>query len=268
MVVNLAPSDSPSAFLSYLWLAKNASRLQNLIPDMALLSRFGIGSATIDLIPDETTVAPGGEVEAHLELEGGAEDQTVDDIEIAVVTRFQAEREDDSYPTQYVIWETEFKEGFTVEAGVDRSLNVPPIQVPATAPVTLGAPEVWIQTGLDIDWAVDPSDEDQLRVVPGSHLQGVLDAMEQLGFALDSVVNAEGDDPSAPVPFVQRFTFEREGPPSEIVLTRILSDDATLTIQVARPQPEGRLEDRLTIDTDDAGAIADRLRDEIDALTD
>ncbi len=232
---------------------------------MALLSRFGIGSATIDLIPDETTVQPGGEVEAHLELEGGSADQTVDDVEIALVTRFQAQRERDSYPTQHVLWETEFKEGFTVEAEFDRSLDVPPIAVPSFTPLTMGDSEVWVQTGLDIEWAVDPSDEDQLDVKPGPRLQGVLDAMEELGFTLQSVTNEESDLPTAPVPFVQRFTY-REEAGETVALTRILTaEDEDVLIRVTRPDREADPTDRspLSIDTDDVDVIAGQLRDKL-----
>lgn len=174
---------------------------------MALLSRFGIGSATIDLIPEQTTVHPGGEVDAHLEIEGGTSTQAVDDIEIALVTRYQAQREDDSYPAHYVLWETEFKDGFTVEADADRTIDVPPIQVPATTPVALGESEVWIQSGLDIDWAVDPSDEDWLDVQPDARLQAVLNAMKRLGFGLRTVTNEEMDNRLTPLPFVQQFAF-------------------------------------------------------------
>lgn len=242
---------------------------------MALLSRFGIGSATIDLIPDETTVQPGGEVEAHLELEGGTSDQTIDDIEIALVTRFQAEREDDSYPTQYVLWDTEFREGFTVEAGVDRSLDVPPIQIPRFTPVTKGEADVWIQTGLDIDWAVDPSDEDQLDVEPGPRLQGVLDAMEQLGFGLRSVVNEEFETRYTPFPFVQRFAFRGgneslAGTLDEVVLRPIQAEGNAEVVVLMNLERLGDADigdnrrARLTIDTDDASTIADQLRDEIE----
>lgn len=242
---------------------------------MALLSRFGIGSATIDLIPDDVTVQPGGAVDAHLELEGGRSDQTVDDIEIALVTRFQAQREDDSYPAQYVLWETEFKEGFTVEAEVDRSLNVPPIEVPSFTPVTKGESEVWIQTGLDIEWAVDPSDEDQLDVQPGPRLKAVLDAMDELGFGLRSVVNEEEETRFTPLPFVQRFTFRGGGGPfagelDEVVLTPIRAggnEGLVLLVTVDR-LGEAKIGDkrraRLTIDTDDEETLADRLYDEIE----
>lgn len=242
---------------------------------MALLSRFGIGSATIDLIPDQTTVQPGGEVEAHLELEGGAADQTVEDIEIALVTRFQAEREDDSYPTQHVLWETEFREGFTVEADADRSLGVPPIQVPAATPVTMGDVEVWIQTGLDIEWAVDPSDEDQLDVQPGPRLQGVLDAMEQLGFGLRSVTNEEFATRYSPLPFVQRFEFRGGSGPlagklDEVVLMPIRAEDNENFLLLVNVDRLGDAEigderrARLTIDTDDADALTDQLRSAIE----
>lgn len=242
---------------------------------MALLSRFGIGSATIDLIPDETTVQPGGEVEAHLELEGGTSDQTVEDIEIALVTRFQAEREDDSYPTQYVLWDTEFREGFTVEAGVDRSLDVPPIQLPRFTPVTKGKADVWIQTGLDIDWAVDPSDEDQLDVEPGPRLQGVLDAMEQLGFGLRSVVNEEFETRYTPLPFVQRFAFRGgegslAGKLDEVVLRPIQAEGNAEFVVLMNVDRLGdadvgdKRRARLTIDTEDAAAIAAQLREEIE----
>ena len=243
---------------------------------MALLSRFGIGSATIDLIPETTTVTPGGEVDAHLELEGGSTDQTVDDIEIALVTRFKAQREDDSYPTQHVLWETEFKKGFTVEAEVDRTLDVPPIQVPAFTPVTLKSAEVWIQTGLDIEWAVDPSDEDQLDVQPGPQLQGMLDAMDQLGFGLRAVTNAEADIRYTPLPFVQRFAFRGGSGPfagklDEVILTPIQADeDSGLLLLVAIDRlGDADIGDerhaRLTIETDDADAIADQLREAIES---
>ncbi len=242
---------------------------------MALLSRFGIGSATIDLIPDETTVQPGGTVNAHLELEGGASDQTVEDIEVALVTRFQAQQGGDHSPAQYVLWETEFKEGFTVEAEVDRSLDVPPIEVPVSTPVTLGDSEVWIQTGLDIEWAVDPSDEDQLDVTPGPRLQAVLDAMDRLDFGLRSVTNEEEDSRFTPLPFVQRFAFRGGGGPfagelDEVLLTPIRAEgnqSLILLVTVDR-LGEAKIGDerhaRLTVDTDDADALADRLHDEIE----
>jgi sporulation-control protein len=243
---------------------------------MALLSRFGIGSATIDLIPEQTTVRPGEKVAAHLEIEGGTSAQTVDDTEIALVTRYQAQHGDDSSPTHYVLWETEFREGFTVEAGVDRTIDVPPIQVPSIAPVTKGTSEVWIQTGLDIDWAVDPSDEDQLEVEPGGALQPVLDAMEQLGFGLRTVTNEETDNRLTPLPFVQRFAFrggggDFAGKLDDLFLAPLPSDDGdALTVlmwvdRIGERDIGDVRRARLSVETDDAEAIAEQFRGEIES---
>ncbi|PSQ97660.1 MAG: SpoOM family protein [Bacteroidetes bacterium SW_9_63_38] len=243
---------------------------------MALLSRFGIGSATIDLIPEQTTVQPGGEVAAHLEIEGGTSAQTADDIEIALVTRYQVEHDGDRTATHSVLWETEFKEGLTVEAEVDRTIDVPPIQVPATTPVTLGESEVWIQTGLDIEWAVDPSDEDQLDVQPGPRLQAVLDAMEQLGFGLRTVTNEETDNRLASLPFMQRFAFrggagDFAGKLDDLFLAPLPTEDEdTLTVlmwvdRIGERDIGDVRRARLSVDTKDADAIAEQFRGKIES---
>jgi sporulation-control protein len=242
---------------------------------MSILTRFGIGSATIDLIPDETEVPPGGAVDAHLEVIGGQSSQTVDDIEIAVVTRYRAHREDDSYPTHHVLWETEFKEGFTVEPEMEDSLNVPPIQIPASTPVTMGNAEVWIQSGLDIDWAVDPSDEDQLEIQPPPKLQAILDAMDQLGFGLRSVQNEEADTRLTPAPFLQEFGFrggsgDLAGKIDEVTLSPINTESNQQHLVLMEIDRIGerdigdRRHDRLTVETENVDAVANQLRSAIE----
>jgi sporulation-control protein len=172
-----------------------------------------------------------------------------------------AHRVDDSYPTHYVLWETEFRDGLTVEAGVDRTLDVPPIQVPHATPVTMGEVEVWIQTGLDIEWAIDPSDEDQLDVVPGPQLRGVLEAMGELGFTLQSVSNEETETSHTSAPFVQRFAYEStDGSDTSVVLTPILpTDGGNLIVRHTRPGQEERA-GQVVIDSDDVEAITEQLR--------
>lgn len=242
---------------------------------MAFLSRFGIGSATIDLIPERTTVQPGEAVDAHLEIEGGTSTQTVDDIEIAVVTRFRATPNEDDDPSRYVLWETEFRDGFTVEAGVDRTLDVPPIQVPFTTPVTLGKSEVWIQSGLDIEWAVDPSDEDQLDVQPTPLVQALLDAADQLGFGLRAADNVASDNRLTPLPFLQQYAFrggagELAGKLDDLFLAPIPTEDAdALTVlmwvdRIGERSIGDVRRGRFTIETDDPDTIAGRLHDAIE----
>lgn len=41
------------------------------------------------------------------------------------------------------------------------------VTLPPWTPITRGDQAVWLRTVLDIEWAVDPSDEDAIDVVPG-----------------------------------------------------------------------------------------------------
>ena len=244
---------------------------------MSILSRIGIGSATIDLIPENTTVRLGGQINASLKLEGGSSRQTAKDIEIALITQYKAEgAEDNSFWKQYGLWEMEIEEELVVQPGDDRTVDVPPIQVPRSAPVTMGDTTVWIQTALDIDWAVDPSDVDQIEVQPNALLEAVLDALEEhLHLRLLTVENVESTAPDSPHPFVQQFTFDGGDGPfanalDRLVVAPIQTDDdegLLLLFRVDRlgDNPVGDKRDgRLRIETPDPTAIADRVHDEVE----
>jgi sporulation-control protein spo0M len=45
------------------------------------------------------------------------------------------------------------------------------LQVPQTIPITEGNTRVWIQTGLDIDWALDPKDKDFIQIKPTKEME-------------------------------------------------------------------------------------------------
>ena len=244
---------------------------------MSILSRIGIGSATIDLIPENTTVRLGGQINASLKLEGGSSRQTAEDIEIALITQYKAEgAEGNPFWKQYGLWEMEFQEELVVQPGDDRTVDVPPIQVPRSAPVTMGDTTVWIQSALDIDWAVDPSDVDQIEVQPNALLQAVLDALEDhLDLRLLTVENVESTAPDSPHPFVQEFTYEGGDGPFANALDRLVvaplqtEDDEGLLLlfQVDRlgDNPVGDKRDgRLRIENADPTAIADQIHDEVE----
>lgn len=243
---------------------------------MSFLTRIGIGSATIDLIPEETTVQPGDEIDAHLELIGGSSVQTVDDVEIALITRYQYEgAEGNTFWRQHGLWTTEFKEGFSVQPEDDREVDVPPIKVPPSTPATLDTTTVWIQSALDINWAVDPSDVDQLEVRPTPRMQAVLDALEdQLEFRLREVKNVEADTHLTPHPFVQKYTFSSgQGPFADALDALSVApiqtedrDELVLLFQVDRLgdlEVGDEREGRLSVDEADPSTLADRLHDEV-----
>jgi sporulation-control protein len=136
---------------------------------------------------------------------------------------------------------------------------------------------VWIQTGLDIDWAVDPSDEDQLDVQPGRRLQAVLDAMEKLGFGLRTVTNEEMDNRLTPFPFVQQFSFRGgagafAGKLDDLFLAPLPvedGDEALTVLMWVDRIGERDIGDvrraRLSVETDDVNAIAEQFRSEIES---
>ena len=244
---------------------------------MSILTRIGIGSATIDLIPDNTTARLGGQIDSSLELEGGSSLQTAEDIEIALITQYKAEgAEGNSFWKQYGLWAMEFEEQLVVRPDDDRTVDVPPIQVPRSTPVTMDDTSVWIQSALDINWAVDPSDVDQIEVQPNALLQAVLDALEEhLDLRLLTVENVESKTPMSPHPFVQQFTFDGGDGPFAGALDRLDvapvqtedEDGLILLFQVDRlgDNPVGDKRDgRLRIEDPDAAAIADRLHDEVE----
>jgi sporulation-control protein len=174
---------------------------------MGLLNKIGIGSAEVDTILETETVQPGDSVPAHIEIEGGSDDQEVDDIELAVMTRYEIETDDGTSHRNVAIHETELTNGFTIESGEQRKIDAGEVHIPPTAPPTIGKTKVWIQTGLDIDWSVDPTDQDYLSVQPGPYVSAMMEAVENLGFTLSVVENvkASGFGSSG---FVQEFEYK------------------------------------------------------------
>jgi sporulation-control protein len=244
---------------------------------MSILTRIGIGSATIDLIPENTATHLGGRIDASLKLKGGSGRQTVEDIEIALITRYKAEgAEGNSFWKQYGLWEMEFQDDLVVHPDDDRTVAVPPIQVPRSAPVTMGDTTVWIQSALDIDWAVDPSDVDQIEVQPNALLQAVLDALEDhLDLRLLTVENVESTAPDSPQPFVQEFAFDGGNGPfanafDRLVVTPLQTEEdegLLLLFRVDRlgDNPVGDKRDgRLRIEAADPNAIADQIHDAVE----
>lgn len=173
---------------------------------MGLLNRIGIGSAEVDTILETETVQPGDKVPAHIEIEGGSDEQEVDDIELAVMTRYEIETEDGTSYNNVAIHETELTSGFTIEEGEERTINAGEIQIPVTTPPTIGKTKVWVQTGLDIDWSVDPTDQDNLTVEPGPYMEALMEAVEGLGFSISEVENTKASRFGSGK-FVQEFEY-------------------------------------------------------------
>ena len=172
-----------------------------------LLSRVGIGAATVDTRLEKSEYAPGEEVRGVVEIKGGGMEQEVESIYLAVQTHYKRESGDDTVTETGTIETTRISGKTTV--GANHSEETPfSFRLPYDTPLTVGRSSVWIQTGLEVMSAFDPSDQDRISVRPDATVGAVLEAFERLGFDL-----READNEELPprlrrrLPFGQEFEF-------------------------------------------------------------
>lgn len=205
------------------------------------LASFGIGSARVDSVLHQDVLYPGQEVSVTIHVYGGASAQKIDNIELKLCCHYVAEvsagdhQRDSSHTRRvkqtHVLARWALPYAFTIESGETRDFAIE-LSVPWNTPVTIGDAKVWLETGLDIALAVDPSDKDMLTVRPDPLMDGVFHALEDQGLRIRKVeceaVNGQV------LPFVQTFElvpttgpFHGRWRELEIIASR---DEASLTL--------------------------------------
>ena len=172
-----------------------------------ILSSIGIGAATVDTVLPKTKLWPGETVRVDVELYGGDSAQTIEGIDFVLKTRFAAEEGE----ATVTIDEFEVERSISLAPEEERTIPVD-VEIPLWTPITRSGVSVWLETRLDIDWARDPTDEDQIEVVPDEYVSALFDAFDGLGFALrgSSLIDVDHVDDR---PLAQRFRFEPTGGP-------------------------------------------------------
>ena len=212
-----------------------------------VLASIGIGSATVDTVLPSATVTPGETVDTEVHIRGGNAEQDVGKIRFELETRYATE---EGYEEADISRFT-LAESLTIEPDQEETRRVE-IEIPYNTPVTLGNVDVWVETELDIDWAVDPEDKDYLDVQPTPRLQAVFDVMDELGFSFRSA-KCEADPYGRYTTgqrFVQEFEFRAQAGPF-----RGSVDEVEL---VARPGPD---ELELFVEVDRRGGLLSELAD-------
>lgn len=172
-----------------------------------VFASIGIGSAEVDTRLERETVFPGEEVKGTVHVRGGKTEQRVDEIYLSLHTTYIKESDDKKYTATATIDRFRLNDPFTINPSETKEIPFS-FTLPVDMPVSIGRTKIWVQTGLDIKNAIDPSDKDTLKVVPNSLMDSVFSAVEDLGFRLR---NAECEQ--APhrlrrrYPFVQEFEF-------------------------------------------------------------
>jgi len=152
----------------------------------SFLRAFGVGGPTIDAVLDTDRVQVGSMLTGTLYIRGGDASQTASKAVIELVARVVKKMGDDEYSSDEVIAGSALPG--PIQLGRDHAIPFQ-LQLPAHTPVTSlgGRNFVWLRSGLDVPWAIDPSDRDALEVHPNAPQSNVLQAMEQLGFRLYKV---------------------------------------------------------------------------------
>jgi len=152
----------------------------------SFLRAFGVGGPTIDAVLDTDRVMAGGPLSGTLHIRGGDASQVAAQATLELVARVEKKMGDEEYQTDEVIAGVQLPG--PIQLGRDHSLPFR-MDLPVHTPVTSlgGRNFVWLRSGLDVPWAMDPSDKDALQVYPNPPQANVLQAMESLGFRLYKV---------------------------------------------------------------------------------
>ncbi|CAH0347696.1 sporulation protein [Bacillus sp. CECT 9360] len=172
-----------------------------------VLASIGIGSAHVDTKLERERFRPGDLVTGSVEIIGGSVPQKIDEIYLSVHTTYVKEYDGKKLTQIATIHKIRINEPFEVAPTEKKEIPFT-FNLPYETPVTSGKTKVWISTGLDIKNAVDPKDEDFIRIEPNELIQSTFSALEALGFQLR---NADCEE--APyrfrkrMPFIQEFEF-------------------------------------------------------------
>lgn len=153
-----------------------------------LLSSVGIGAAKVDLRLESDRLQPGGAFKGQIVCSGGEVEQKIEGLRVALMTRAEVESGDNEHEQNFALATWRIPEQFTLAPKETRTLEFDGTiseETPLTVlPCRNNRTRVWLQTGLDIDMAIDPSDRDVLYVEPTPAQAAFLQAMEQAGFVM------------------------------------------------------------------------------------
>ncbi|MFD2180345.1 sporulation protein [Veronia pacifica] len=154
-----------------------------------ILASVGIGAAKVDTVLHTEHLYPGQNFSGEILIEGGDVEQDISGLDLALMTKVKVETEDDGVQYQnFCIDNWHLSDSFTLQPGEKRALPFEatlPSETPVTElPTSKNKCVVWIQTGLNIDMAIDASDKDYLYVYPNDVIQAFMAAMEEFGYSM------------------------------------------------------------------------------------
>lgn len=172
-----------------------------------VFASVGIGAAKVDTRLEKETFMPGEEIRGIVQISGGNTEQSIDEIYLSLNTTYIKEADDKKYTATAQIERFKLTHSFVIKENEKKEVPFS-FRLPLETPLSLGKTKVWVATGLDIKNAVDPGDKDYLTIIPSRLMEGVFNAVSDMGFRL-----REAECEQAPrhlrreLPFIQEFEY-------------------------------------------------------------
>ncbi len=182
-----------------------------------MLSKIGIGAAKVDTVLHTSEVMRGEMVTGEIHLTGGKTAQEINKIYLELQTNYLHEHDEGVSTYTHTLHRVDIAEKFVLNAGEEVIYDFE-LEIPLSAPISFGHTHSWIKTGLDVSFAFDPKDHDNVVITPDPATAMVLDAAENLGFQhTHHSGRCLGMHTPYGVPFVQEFELRGTGPIGRLV---------------------------------------------------
>ena len=155
------------------------------------MSGLGLQGVTVETRLQNPNLQAGETLHGEISCKGGSSDKEINGLYLQLMTMAEVESGDHEFNQPLVLQEWLVNSRFLLPAHQAHSFPFS-IQLPFETPITEVAcrrngARVWIQTHMDVDWGLDATDRDYLKVLPTAAMQSFLQAMQQCGFVLSTV---------------------------------------------------------------------------------
>ena len=156
-----------------------------------LMSSLGLQNASIETHIYTPDLQAGQTIEGEVILTGGDSTKTINGVSLQLMTIAEVEAGDHEFNQPLVLQQWALSDRFELPA--KQQFRAPfQIQLPYETPITevncrRNASRVWIQTHLDVDWGLDATDRDFLRIHPTAAMQAFIGAMQHCGLVLNTI---------------------------------------------------------------------------------
>ena len=155
------------------------------------MSGLGLQGVTVETRLQNPNLQAGETLHGEISFKGGSTDKEINGLYLQLMTMAEVESGDHEFNQPLVLQEWLVNSRFLLPAHQAHSFPFS-IQLPFETPITEVAcrrngARVWIQTHMDVDWGLDATDRDYLKVLPTAAMQSFLQAMQQCGFVLSTV---------------------------------------------------------------------------------